>query len=68
IEAYTIIYDRNGLPERGVVMGRLESGERTLANIDADPDIFMKLEQQELVGQTFMVKYDTEAKYNKLIF
>ncbi|UCD00428.1 MAG: hypothetical protein JSV23_05915 [Promethearchaeota archaeon] len=68
IEAYTIIYDRNGLPERGVVMGRLESGERTLANIDADPDIFMKLEQQELVGQTFMVKYDTEANYNKLIF
>ena len=68
IEAYTIIYDRNGVPERGIVMGRLESGERTLANIDANPDIFLKLEQQELVGQTFIVRYDTESKHNKLIF
>ncbi len=68
IEAYTIIYDRKGLPERGVVMGRLESGERTLANIDADPDILLKLEQQELVGQTITVRYNAETKYNKLIF
>ena len=67
IEGYTIIYDRKGLPERGVVMGHIESGQRTLAIIDANSEILLKLEQQELVGQTFMVKYDTKAKYNKLI-
>lgn len=67
IEAYTIIYDRKGLPKRGVVMGRIESGERTLAIIDTNTEIFLELEQQELVGQTFMVKYDTVTKYNKLI-
>jgi acetyl-CoA C-acetyltransferase len=68
IEAYTIIYDRKGLPEWGVVMGCLESGERTLAFIIADPAILLSLEQQELVGQEYTVKYDNVLKCNKLIF
>ncbi|MFX1600215.1 MAG: acetyl-CoA acetyltransferase [Promethearchaeota archaeon] len=68
IEAYTIIYDRKSLPEWGVVMGHLESGERTLAFIIADTETLLKLEQQELVGQTFRVTYDPELGYNKLIF
>ena len=68
VEAYTIIYDRKGLPEWGVVMGRLDRGERTLAFIMADPETFLKLEQQELIGQKFLVKYNYELKYNELIF
>ncbi len=58
IEAYTIIYDRKGLPEFGVVIGQLESGERTFALILTDSDTFLKLEQQELVGKTYLVEYD----------
>jgi acetyl-CoA C-acetyltransferase len=68
IEAYTIIYDRKSLPEWGVVMGHLESGERTLAFIIADSETLLNLEQQELVGVTFKVKYDSKLKYNKLLF
>jgi acetyl-CoA C-acetyltransferase len=67
IEAYTIIFDRKSLPEWGVVMGHLESGERTLALIIADTETLLKLDQQELVGQTFQVKYDSELKLNKLL-
>ncbi|MFW9882046.1 MAG: hypothetical protein ACFFG0_53965 [Candidatus Thorarchaeota archaeon] len=67
IEAYTIIYNRNNLPEWGVAMGHLETGERTLAFIIADSETLMKLEQQELVGQIFRVTYDPELKSNKLI-
>jgi acetyl-CoA C-acetyltransferase len=68
IEAYTIVYDREGMPEWGVVIGHLETGERTLAFIMADSERLLELEQQELVAKTFMVKYDSELKCNKLIF
>lgn len=67
IEAYTFIYDRKGIPEWGVVLGHLETGERTFAFIMIDSEKLLKLDQQELVGQTFMVKYDSELQYNKLI-
>jgi acetyl-CoA C-acetyltransferase len=32
VETYTVVYDRAGEPERGIVVGRLESGERFVAN------------------------------------
>ncbi|MFW9880530.1 MAG: hypothetical protein ACFFG0_46265 [Candidatus Thorarchaeota archaeon] len=68
IEAYTFIYNRNNLPEWGVVMGHLENGERTLAFIIAESKTLLNLEQQELVGQSFTVNYDPKLKYNKIIF
>lgn len=67
IDAYTIIYRRNGQPKRGIVMGHIENGQRTLANIIADSETLLKLEQQELVGQTYKVEYDPNAKYNKIL-
>ena len=67
IEAYTIIYDRKGFPEWGVVIGSLESGERTLAFISADSEKLLKLEEQELIGKTFLIKYDSKIKKNKLM-
>ncbi|UCC19376.1 MAG: hypothetical protein JSV62_14925 [Promethearchaeota archaeon] len=67
IDAYTIIYNRTNLPEWGVAMGHLESGERTLAFIIADSETLLKLEQQELVGRIFRVTYDPELKSNKLV-
>ena len=67
IEAYTIIYDRKGLPEWGVVLGFLESGERTFAFISANSETLLNLEKQELVGKIFLVRYDSDTKHNKVI-
>ena len=67
IEAYTIIYDRNGSPEIGIVMGKLESGTRTFATISSDSITLSKLEKEELVGKTFLVKFNNETKQNNLI-
>jgi acetyl-CoA C-acetyltransferase len=64
VEAYTIIYDRKSIPEYGVVIGRLSTGERTLAFILTNAQTFLKLEQQEIVGKTYTVEYDIELKYN----
>ena len=67
IEAYTIIYDRKGLPEYGVVIGLLESGERTLAFISVDSGKLLSLEEQELIGKSFLVKYDSKINRNILL-
>jgi acetyl-CoA C-acetyltransferase len=32
VEGWTVVYDREGAPRRGIVVGRLESGERFVAN------------------------------------
>lgn len=44
VEAHTVLYDREGAPEHGVVVLRLADGSRTLARVDAaDGDGIAKL-------------------------
>jgi len=48
VAAYTVLYDREGRPERGIVVGRLESGEGFVANTPdgrADLEAFVAEEQ-----------------------
>jgi acetyl-CoA C-acetyltransferase len=67
IEAYTFIYDRQGLILRGLVIGRMENGRRALAQIDSESILIQKVEQQELIGRTYKVEYDAKDKLNKII-
>jgi len=64
IDGYTITYDRTGIPKQGIVIGTLENNRRTIAFINAVPDILIKLEKQELVGQRFPVYYDINLDRN----
>ena len=64
IEGYTITYDRTGVPKQGIVIGTLESNRRTIAFINAEPDILIKLEKQELVGQKFPVYFNINLDRN----
>ncbi len=64
IEAYTIYYNREGIPKRVIVLGHLENSRRTLALIEANPELLLKLEQQELVGKTFPVHHDSARGHN----
>ncbi|KKM19272.1 hypothetical protein LCGC14_1657330 [marine sediment metagenome] len=66
IEAYTIIYKRDGTPDFGIVLGLLENGSRTLAMLKEDSKILLNLSQQELVGREFNVYYDDEIGINYL--
>jgi len=48
IEAYTVVYDRDGGPERGIVLGRTADDERFLANTPCDRSLledFVKIEE-----------------------
>lgn len=67
IDGYTIIYDRFGHPERGIVIGTLENGRRTLALIKSGPKNLKHLEKQELVGKTVIIMYDPSDNRNFVI-
>jgi acetyl-CoA C-acetyltransferase len=64
IEAYTIPYDREGNPKNVIVLGTLDSGERTLAYIISGTDKFKEIKNEELVGKTFRVSYIPENDIN----
>jgi acetyl-CoA C-acetyltransferase len=68
VEAYMIRHDLEGRPEQGTVIGRLADGRRALADIDADPQGLLKLEQIELVGRIGEVRFDPGIGRNRVFF
>ena len=50
VEAYTVLYDREGGPERGIVLGRTEAGERFLANTPSERELLEAFVAAERVG------------------
>ena len=56
IETYTVIYDREGAPVRGIVLGRSEQGRRFLANTPADRDLLEAFVAAEQVGRAGIVR------------
>ncbi|MAE95647.1 MAG: acetyl-CoA acetyltransferase [Deltaproteobacteria bacterium] len=51
VEAYTVLYARDGSPERGIVLGRLEDDRRFLANTPADRALLEDFASIEEVGR-----------------
>ena len=51
IETYTALYNREGAPERGIILGRTDDGERFIANTPADPALLLELVSDEGVGR-----------------
>jgi acetyl-CoA C-acetyltransferase len=56
VETYTIVHDRSGGPEHGVVIGRLEDGRRFLSLVDGDRATLEDLESREGVGRPGRVR------------
>lgn len=64
IKAYTIYYERDGQPKRGIVIGSLEDGSRTFARIEDKPERLEELENQNLIGRVFSVHFNKESGVN----
>ncbi|MCP4133247.1 MAG: acetyl-CoA acetyltransferase [bacterium] len=64
IEAYTMTYNRSGVPEKGIVIGRLKDGNRALAFIRASSNELKLLEETELVGETKKIRFLRDKGYN----
>jgi len=58
VETYTVIYDRDGQPERGIVVGRLEDGRRFIANTETDAGVLEAMISEEAVGRRGHVRHD----------
>ena len=52
VETYTVIHDREGAPTRGIVIGRLASGERFLSNTPTDRSLLEDLVASEAIGRS----------------
>jgi acetyl-CoA C-acetyltransferase len=57
IEAYTVVHGRDGGPERGAVIGRLEDGRRFLAVVKGDRAVLEAMERDEQVGRAGTVRH-----------
>ncbi|MFN2428012.1 MAG: acetyl-CoA acetyltransferase, partial [Candidatus Binatia bacterium] len=62
VETYTVVSGRSGQPETGIVVGRLDSGERFLAHTPQDPGLFDEWMTREAVGRRGHVR--TESPVN----
>lgn len=60
VDGYTVVYDREGAPETGIVLGRLESGERFLSHTPEDRGLLEDFAANEQVGRSGRVDFDGE--------
>ncbi|MHA1689684.1 MAG: hypothetical protein ACTSUN_10180, partial [Promethearchaeota archaeon] len=64
VESYTFVYDRQGNPIKGIVIGKIEPKRRALAQINADSLVLRELLEHDLIGKKFFVKYDSSLQRN----
>jgi acetyl-CoA C-acetyltransferase len=64
IETYTVLHDREGAPETGLVVGRLANGARFWANTPADAALLEAMEREEFIGRRGRVRHDDTTTLN----
>lgn len=60
IESYTVVYDREGAPARGIVIGRTDEDQRFIANTPADRALLERFVASEQVGRKGRLSRDGE--------
>lgn len=65
VEAYTVLYGRDGAPERTIIVGRTAAGERFLANGPVDDVHVAALVEHEGVGLEGRVGNDPAMRVNR---
>jgi acetyl-CoA C-acetyltransferase len=58
VETYTVTYDREGAPERGIVVGRLLDGRRFLAHTPGERALLEEFVAREGVGRGGVVSHE----------
>jgi acetyl-CoA C-acetyltransferase len=64
IEAYTVVHNREGAPDSGIVVGRLEDGRRFISNVAGDVSTLEGMTKREMVGARGRVRHDEAAGKN----
>lgn len=58
VETYTMLFDREGRPERGIVIGRIDDGSRFIANTPDDLALNERVVASEFIGQRGRVRHE----------
>lgn len=66
IETYTVTFDCNGRPEKGIVVGLLEDNRRFLAHTPEDPIVCEQLMRDDVIGNTGYVSPHGEVNLFQL--
>ena len=61
LETYTVLHDREGAPELGITVGRLEDERRFVAFVDGGPEALVSLESSEGVRRTGRVRAEGDG-------
>lgn len=56
IETFTVMFDRSGRPQQGLVLGNLDRGGRFVAHTRPDETLLEQMTQQDPIGQTGRVQ------------
>ncbi len=64
VEAYTVVFGRDGEPEEGIVVGRLEEGPRFWANVGPDRELLWLMCREEFIGRRGRVRHHKESGRN----
>ncbi len=68
VESYTVQFNREGEPEKGIIIGRLGDGEkpgaRFIANTPPDADLMWAMTREEFIGASGHVSLDAESDRN----
>ncbi len=61
VETYTVVHDREGAPQQGIVIGRLDDGRRFVANTPSDVSLLESMTAREFVGEQGTVLHDAST-------
>ena len=64
IETYTVVHERDGRPQRGIVIGRLDDGRRFIANTPGDLRVLESMTAREFVGERGTVRHNASTNTN----
>jgi acetyl-CoA C-acetyltransferase len=56
IETYTVLYGRDGAPQKGIIIGRLEDNRRFIANAPQDPLLLENMTVFDPIGKTGRIR------------
>jgi acetyl-CoA C-acetyltransferase len=51
VETFTVMFDRGGIPEHGLVLGSLDSGKRFVAYVVPDPQVLEQMTLDDPIGR-----------------
>lgn len=56
VETFTVMFDRAGEPERGLVVGMLDTGKRFVADVPPERDLLEQMTREDPIGRSGTVR------------